>query len=180
MIETCTRPVLNRGLCSACYMRLRHNGTIDSVALPSKQPSTSKHIMSDIDLDTKTGTCSLCGPVACFTRNNGKTWRCRTRERERNRAYKGSYSYVYDGDKRLPVAVYREAKELLHEEQGGQCAICGVSPDKLYLDHCHTTGKIRGLLCSSCNTGLGMFKDHTGNLRSAADYLESTAAPHET
>ena len=42
----------------------------------------------------------------------------------------------------------------------------------LYVDHCHTTGKVRGLLCNSCNKGLGDFKDNTLYLLKAIKYLE--------
>lgn len=55
-----------------------------------------------------------------------------------------------------------------------QCAICGTTRDyqALGVDHCHTTMKLRGLLCSNCNTGLGQFQDNPTLLRLAADYLE--------
>jgi len=62
--------------------------------------------------------------------------------------------------------------------QGGGCAICG-SPlpgghyKSLLVDHSHSTGKVRGLLCDSCNMGLGCFKDERSLLRLAADYLDS-------
>jgi len=59
----------------------------------------------------------------------------------------------------------------LIETQGEVCAICKQSK-KLVVDHCHTTGKVRGLLCNSCNSGLGQFQDNTGYLISAADYLK--------
>ena len=42
----------------------------------------------------------------------------------------------------------------------------------LSVDHCHTTGKVRGLLCSNCNTGLGMFKDNPEYLENAIKYLK--------
>lgn len=62
-------------------------------------------------------------------------------------------------------------------EQGGVCAICGTSdPGRggayFHVDHCHTTSKIRGLLCNRCNAGLGYFKDDTSRLQSAVAYLE--------
>jgi len=65
-------------------------------------------------------------------------------------------------------------------DQGGKCAICGgksiggKSQREKYLavDHCHTSNKVRGLLCSHCNMGLGSFKDSPELLRLAAAYLE--------
>ena len=60
--------------------------------------------------------------------------------------------------------------------QGGGCAICGriEEPDgrRLSVDHCHSTGKVRGVLCFACNKGLGLFYDNTDWLRKAVNYLE--------
>ncbi len=60
--------------------------------------------------------------------------------------------------------------------QGGCCAICGTHQSRLKLrlavDHCHDTGKIRGLLCGSCNTALGLLKDNPDVLYNAIKYLE--------
>ena len=59
-------------------------------------------------------------------------------------------------------------------ESGGRCAICGESfEDTPRIDHCHTTGKVRGLLCHNCNVGLGHFKDSTENLLKAVEYLNA-------
>lgn len=52
------------------------------------------------------------------------------------------------------------------------CQICKATAAKKYhLDHCHTTGKFRGLLCSKCNNGLGMLGDNSSTLIKALDYL---------
>ena len=68
--------------------------------------------------------------------------------------------------------------EAMLEQQGNACAICGAGIGcglgyRLRVDHCHDTGKVRGLLCSECNLGLGKFRDNPEFLRKAADYLES-------
>jgi len=62
------------------------------------------------------------------------------------------------------------------EKQNGKCAICKAEKyDRLgrrfAIDHCHDTGKIRGLLCSQCNVALGMFKDSEEVLENAIKYL---------
>lgn len=60
-------------------------------------------------------------------------------------------------------------------EQNGLCAICGVNEvqngQKFSIDHDHTTGKFRGLLCVRCNFGIGHFKDNANNLTKAVQYL---------
>ena len=70
-----------------------------------------------------------------------------------------------------------QALEELKEAQDHKCAICG-SPEMntknkvLCVDHNHNTGNIRALLCSSCNTGLGNFKDNIILLQKAIQYLK--------
>lgn len=64
--------------------------------------------------------------------------------------------------------------ERLVKAQGGGCAICKKpcsSGRKLAVDHDHKTGRIRGLLCSNCNLGLGKFFDNKELLRKAISYL---------
>lgn len=63
----------------------------------------------------------------------------------------------------------------LVDKQNGTCAICQQPPKKqfLYVDHCHETGRIRGLLCAGCNAALGVFKDSVEMLERAIGYLNS-------
>ena len=67
-----------------------------------------------------------------------------------------------------------EYNQLLEFQERG-CAICGKKPDdcarRLHVDHDHETDAVRGLLCSNCNTGLGVFKDSPVLLRKAIEYL---------
>ena len=56
--------------------------------------------------------------------------------------------------------------------QGGKCKICGVEPERLCVDHDHSDGHVRGLLCSTCNSALGKFRDDPALLRAAALYIE--------
>lgn len=74
---------------------------------------------------------------------------------------------------RIPSEKYNELLSI----QNNKCAICGIEGgknnrgDKLAVDHCHSSGNIRGLLCHKCNTALGLLKDSKENLQSAINYL---------
>ncbi|MCF0086623.1 MULTISPECIES: endonuclease domain-containing protein [unclassified Streptomyces] len=84
-----------------------------------------------------------------------------------------------------------DAKEEKRREALGlaapHCAICGSTETvtrsgrvrRPSIDHCHRTGVIRGVLCSGCNSGLGLFNDDPARLRAAAEYLERYATPAE-
>lgn len=70
----------------------------------------------------------------------------------------------------------------MHAVQGGKCKICSVEilpintgrgNKTANVDHCHTTGRIRGLLCNSCNRALGLLKEDSEILRKAARYLDA-------
>lgn len=77
-----------------------------------------------------------------------------------------------------------EYAEMLSRQNNG-CAICGDTEVmvikrrtfSLAVDHDHSTGKIRGILCHGCNRALGLMKDDPSRLRAAADYLELTCEP---
>jgi len=60
----------------------------------------------------------------------------------------------------------------LIKDNGNVCFICNKKSEKLCLDHNHKTGKIRGLLCSKCNYGLGLFQDNIDFLKNSIKYLE--------
>jgi len=68
-----------------------------------------------------------------------------------------------------------EEYEAMLIERDFRCDICGL-PEKqersLAVDHCHTTGKVRGLLCLWCNTAIGKLRDDPSLIRRAAEYVE--------
>ena len=69
-----------------------------------------------------------------------------------------------------------EDYNLMLKYQDFLCAICKTPSDKFRrlfdVDHCHSTGKIRGLLCLNCNKGVGLFKDNVATLENAINYLK--------
>lgn len=73
--------------------------------------------------------------------------------------------------KRFYGISYEEYSQMLLE-QDDSCAICKSSfTEKVCVDHDHSTGDVRGLLCDSCNRGVGLLKDDPVILQSALDYL---------
>ena len=59
--------------------------------------------------------------------------------------------------------------------QAGRCGICQIKYDNLHIDHDHKTGKVRGLLCMKCNTGLGQLGDTYSSVEQALRYLTNEA-----
>ena len=91
----------------------------------------------------------------------------RTKPKVINQRYKASLKQKYGID----VEEYNR----LFEAQKGCCKICNKHQTefkkKLSVDHNHTTGKVRGLLCDSCNRGLGFLQDSPNTVASALEYL---------
>lgn len=96
-------------------------------------------------------------------RADGKAWQ------EANAEKLKQYRRRYDLRKKygLTEAQYEE----LFVRQGGRCAICNTKPKRIVVDHCHSTGIVRGLLCGNCNVGLGHFGHDLERLQKAQDYL---------
>lgn len=75
-----------------------------------------------------------------------------------------------------------ESYNQMLEQQINKCGICEkelvrtseLHKNPINIDHCHETGKVRGLLCNTCNTGLGGFKDSVDNLMNAIQYLKNS------
>lgn len=104
------------------------------------------------------------------------------RWRDRNREYLSDKSKAYqkanpDVNRRSWLkqrfGITLDQYDEMRGRQDGLCAICGRCPEKaLDVDHCHRTGKIRGLLCGDCNRGLGLFRESECNLQNAIAYLQ--------
>lgn len=92
--------------------------------------------------------------------------------KEKNRDYE-----IWDHRKRK-FGLSKDDYFSLIAKQNNSCAICKntfpnvVAHKLIHIDHCHKTGKVRGLLCQKCNHGIGMFLDSITICRDAALYLE--------
>jgi Recombination endonuclease VII len=91
---------------------------------------------------------------------------------------------TYYSEHREEIREQARAAQLL-KEQRGRCAICGtdkyrkdaIDEFSWAIDHDHTTGKIRGLLCQCCNLALGAVKDNQNTLRKMVAYLKKHNSP---
>jgi hypothetical protein len=98
------------------------------------------------------------------------------REREKYRTDPRKYTRVTASNRKRKGMVFAPGQtvESMKAEQGGKCAICPnlLEGRNCHVDHCHTTGRVRALLCSGCNLMLGHAKETPERLRAGADYLE--------
>jgi len=156
-VEGCENPVKSRGWCGMHVRRWYKWGSTDP-----RTPERATH-----------RTCKGCQqtlPRTAFYNTTGYCQDCYPDYRQEANA------------RRLSRAQWVEQTVAdLREQQGGRCAICGAPEEeapkkRLHVDHCHTSNRIRGLLCSRCNVGLGQFKDDPGRLLAAIEYLKRAAA----
>lgn len=100
---------------------------------------------------------------------------CRAAKAKRNRRLRPHVNRNYNLKKKYGVTL--EWYESKLKEQNGLCEICGTDKPggksfSMYVDHNHTTNQVRGLLCSNCNTMLGLSKENLEVLMSAIKYLQ--------
>lgn len=162
------QPVLiqSRRLCSPCYQRLKKTDAF----VPTRDTSTY-HRITEVDPESRVAVCSICGPTTVVSRgyHQGKQgpkprWRCAVwQERVRICSLKREYNLT------------SEQHRAMIEAQDGRCAICRKPEGdgrELSVDHCHQTGRPRGLLCWQCNTAIGKLGDTVEGVRAALAYLE--------
>lgn len=78
-----------------------------------------------------------------------------------------------DAALRFKYGITRVERDAMLESQGGVCAICLTPPVVPHVDHNHSTGAVRSILCIHCNTLLGHAKEDPARLRAAIAYLET-------
>jgi len=105
-------------------------------------------------------------------------WRHKFRERDPE-AY---YDWKENDNLKYKYGITIEGRDALFQKQGGLCGCCGkeinterhAKQNKACVDHCHDTKQIRGLLCHSCNMGIGKLGDNLEGLMKAVRYLEDS------
>lgn len=89
--------------------------------------------------------------------------------------YKSNKDQVRCNTLRRNYGISLERYNAILEAQGFKCSMCPTphtDDNKLHVDHCHDTGRVRGLLCMSCNTGIGKLNHDINTLNAAIAYLQ--------
>lgn len=140
-------------------------------------------------------TCTKClqeKPLSEFwadrSKKHGLSSRCKTCKAELYKKYRKERGYDAKMYWKNPLAererhlkrkygIDQSAYDQMYADQAGKCAVCMKTQDRAFdVDHCHVTGKVRGLLCTSCNRMLGHSGDNPAHLIRAALYLNPQVA----
>lgn len=138
------------------------------------------------DLPADMRCCYKCEnilPITMFSKRSeaksGLRSICKTCDRKHQREWRKNSSAGREYHLKKSYNLSLEDYRSILESQNGVCVICGKEETlklrgvtkPLHVDHNHRTGKVRGLLCNECNSGLGRFKDNIELLQSAIQYL---------
>lgn len=140
---------------------------------------TVKHKLLSKNLSKGTGVCAHCGAVPLGWKQSAKgaSPRCSIGLQESknspNRNTHRSRTLVSHGWGTLRRKHGLTVDEARLFREGKSCEVCG-STERLCVDHCHRSGKIRGILCDRCNRGLGYFRDSVKLLAMATVYLSDS------
>lgn len=123
-------------------------------------------------IKNETKLCSYCHDYKSFnqfgTNGNGKLKsRCKKCQSKYNIKY---HKEVFRFDR---YGITKDIFDKMLTEQNNKCSICElkINENSCHIDHCHSTGEVRGLLCEKCNKGLGQFDDNINYLKNAINYL---------
>jgi len=171
-VSNCNKEVKSKGLCTTHYWRMYRHETLE-ITKTKREVLIEKGFsycpkcgeekeISEFNKDKHTAFgiaiyCRECNKTKATTRYK------RFKSEHRNAKLKLDYNITLD-----------EYNEMLIKQNNG-CAICGKKMNgkrNMCVDHDHVTGRVRGLLCSHCNWGLGHFKDNIDLLENAIKYLK--------
>ena len=169
-IQGCKKEVLSLGICSMHYTRVRRYSTTD-------KPLSKSELLLE-NGEAHCCTCKHTKPITEFCKDSqtshGFSRRCKKcNSRKGKDNYKNNKHKHQDYARKKRFGLDRTDYETLISAQLNSCAICKTKFTKRApaVDHDHVTGVVRGLLCSRCNLGLGIFKDDPQLLKKATTYL---------
>ncbi|MBL1085243.1 endonuclease VII domain-containing protein [Streptomyces actinomycinicus] len=136
-----------------------------------RREALGKPVRERVDVPAGHKLCRMCGEIKPHsewhrnaTASDGLSTRCKA-----CRAALGREDHL-----RRSYGLTKAERDALIASQGGVCCIC-LAAVPAHVDHCHETGRVRGVLCFSCNAALGQFKDQPEAIRRAAAYVEGNA-----
>ncbi|MFD5229584.1 endonuclease VII domain-containing protein [Streptomyces qaidamensis] len=136
-----------------------------------RREAVGKPVRERVDVPAGYKLCRTCGEIKPHsewhrnaTASDGLSTRCKA-----CRAVQGRQGHL-----KRQYGITEAERDGLIASQGGVCCIC-LSAVPEHVDHCHKTGRVRGVLCFSCNAALGQFKDRPDAIRRAAAYVEGIA-----
>ncbi|MFF4469085.1 endonuclease VII domain-containing protein [Streptomyces sp. NPDC001599] len=136
-----------------------------------RQVAKGRNVRPRVEVPEGHKLCRTCGEIKLhseWTRNrtasDGLATLCKSCKAAQGRA----------GHLKRQYGITEADRDALIASQGGVCCICLAAP-AAHVDHCHETGRVRGVLCFSCNAALGQFKDRPDAIRRAAAYVEGIA-----
>jgi len=198
-VDDCPRPAKTRGWCQKHYMRWWVHGD-PLIVLPRGhfRTQTSCNVAGCSEVPLARGWCHLHykrwkatgdplktlpmgRPQQTTCENGHDDWYVYTGARASQRYCRTCHN---QNEARTPTGRRRELLKRKHgmtlekfedllASQGGVCAICGEVPHRTHLDHSHTTGRIRGILCYRCNIGIGYLQESPRILQAAIAYLST-------
>ena len=156
--DGCNNEARSRGLCAGHYAQYRSGKKLTEILA---------HVNSDL-ISAGFKKCRRCKKIKMIEDF------CKNYDRKGTYLMGHCIACQRMSERKKKYGISEEQYHDMLRFQDEKCAICRTDLTKQtdYLDHDHVTGNIRGLLCSTCNTGLGHFYDTPEILRSAARYLE--------
>lgn len=148
-----------RGMCRKCYMSAWDKGKVEPKVRKSRETTCHPD-----RVHVAKGLCQECYDKSRSGRQRElRIFRYHNTMRdnpEKIRRARRKFKYGLTDE---------DYKQMMTEQQG-LCKICKVEP-ATNIDHCHTTGKVRGILCANCNCGIGYLRDSPEIMRNAVAYL---------
>ncbi|MEU9794749.1 endonuclease VII domain-containing protein [Streptomyces sparsogenes] len=136
-----------------------------------RREAMGKPVREKVDVPAGHKLCRTCGEIKPHsewhrnaTASDGLSTRCKV-----CRAVQGRQGHL-----KRAYGITEAERDALVASQAGVCCI-RLSAPAAHVDHCHEKGRVRGVLCFSCNAALGQFKDRPDVIRRAATYLEGNA-----
>lgn len=186
-VSECTREHRARGYCSTHYTKAVREGRIE-IILPRRKDDLCAKCRKEPRASKNHAYCKKCHADYNRTKRQNLSQEDRDAINEKARQRRLEDPLRFKGYTLKKYNITLDDYNNLLKQQGGGCAICGTVPSEdewLAVDHDHgccpetlkSCGQcVRGLLCATCNNGIGRFKDDVTLLRSAISYLQSPPA----